>query len=54
MSKKYEHVMSVNIVVKTDSEERPTTAQIKEALDKALAEDPELAHVEWAGTEESK
>lgn len=50
--KKYEHIMSINLVVKTNSQDRPSQEEIKAALDNFLKDDPKLEHVEWVDTEE--
>lgn len=49
---KYAHVMSINLLIKTKTEDRPTKEEIKQALDKYLKDDPEFQDVEWIDTEE--
>lgn len=52
MGKRFEHIISINLVVKTGSEDRPSKEEIKAALDKFLDSDPNLHGVEWVDTEE--
>lgn len=51
--KKYEHIMSINLVIKSNSEERPSKEEILKELNEFLKEDPNLESVEWVDTEEA-
>ena len=50
---KFTHIMSINLAIESDSEERPSKSQIEEALKKVRDEDPDFEHVEWVDTEEN-
>lgn len=52
-NKKYTHTISINLLIKTDSEDRPTKEQIAEALKSYQDKDPIYEHVEWYEHEES-
>jgi hypothetical protein len=54
MAKKYTHVMSINLAITTNSEERPSNEEVQKALDEFLKENKEALSegLEWVDTEE--
>lgn len=50
---KYTHIISINLLVKTDSEARPSDSEIKDALDKFILENSTdlTGATEWVDTE---
>lgn len=44
--------MSINLLITTETEDRPTKEEIQKELNKFLKDDPNLEDVEWVDTEE--